>query len=521
MDAIARKKGRWRNYHRNIERSVDDWRALRGESADPAQWRGWCVAAAALLKQQVEAARIAGRPLLPVGAAWSFSRLAEPAGALLETQGLPAIFDMTAADLAPGVDPRLHVLCAGGTRIRELNRFLESSRRSLFTSGAHDGQSVAGCCATGVHGSVLRYGPFSNHVRGIHLVTAGDRSVWIEPGPQLRLRDAAAIADEVICDPDIFAAALIHLGGMGVVNAMLLEVSDEYRVEAIRRRHPLERGHFALLAEGRFDDFCQAIGEPADPYYLEITFNPFAPWAGYAGQPAYPAAITLYRRVDPDQEAMFLPFGRVVDDILNVLSQALDKVSDAFIPPRKAAELVLSQMKERPAPGEPPAYLRWGEANGKHDPQKLGPVAVNIHNDAFAVERHRLLDALDHMLDAFAQDGGGHLVSTLRFVDLADGLLPFTAFPANAVFNWDGQRTHASRNAGRRMALALETAEIPFAQHWGKMGLITPERIESVFGAPGDPTGRLARWKAARARLITPALRPVLTNPALADWALD
>ena len=521
----------WRNYHRTQDRVHVETATLVPGSAplgavaalrQTAALFGFVLASAA--RQKV--------PLSTLGSAWSFSDITKSTGSLLKTGLAQHIWRVDAADLgAAAVHRDRMVLVHAGATVHELNAFLEPDL-SLVTTGAHDGQTVGGMIGTGVHGSVLHYGGFQNHVRGVHIVTGPGESWWIERGPLpwLASATAAALANHVVLEPDLFDATLVHLGGLGIINAVLIEAAPGFLVDVVRVKHALTASSIGLLEKGEFAAFAREVWAQSreEPYYIEVILDPFHPYAGYRGA-AHNALITLFYKREPNRSAVrsLAATGAVVaeaaHETLNLLARALaaQPEQDLLLPlPQAVAWLVAQEFRAEPAAGVAPRRMTWGKANGSHVRQEILGFDIELYNAAYAVERHRLSRTLKTMLDAFHSNGGGHQVFTLRFVSKAAGLMAFTRFDDTVVINMDGLRTLNSADAARNVALALERGAIPFSQHWGKQGVITSTRVARDFGAPGDPTTRAGRWRAARYRLLSPAMRATIRSDALSAWGL-
>ena len=140
---------------------------------------------------------------------------------------------------------------------------------------------MAGSIATGVNGSRLGYGAIQNMIRGLHFVTAPDRSVYVEPASRPVLSDAAALvfADEVIRDDAIFDGCLVHLGGMGVVNGLVVEL-DVKRLFAVQRvRHQVDRNWLDQISRGIHQVACGEVdcNTEAEPLFVPAPalFNAF------------------------------------------------------------------------------------------------------------------------------------------------------------------------------------------------------------------------------------------------------
>jgi D-arabinono-1,4-lactone oxidase len=97
-----------------------------------------------------------------------------------------------------------------GIRLKDLNEWAAERGLTMPNLGSIDEQSVAGCIATGTHGSSIRHGLLSEDVVALRIVLGNGAVVWCD-GQR---------------NPDLFRAALVSLGALGVV------VEVEYRLVA-------------------------------------------------------------------------------------------------------------------------------------------------------------------------------------------------------------------------------------------------------------------------------------------------
>src|SRR5690606_18071152 len=102
-----------------------------------------------------------------------------------------------------------------GNRIKEISQALLGRKKSLKTSGASNGQTIAGVISTGVHGSAIDIGSVQDSVVGLNLIIGSGANdiVYLERNSQPALNDtfAAKINARVIRDDDMFNAALVGL----------------------------------------------------------------------------------------------------------------------------------------------------------------------------------------------------------------------------------------------------------------------------------------------------------------------
>ena len=195
-------------------RSQEQWQNWAGnQSARPAQ-----VAQARDVDDVALVLRSAadrGLRVRPVGAGHSFTAAAVTDGVLLRLDHLSGV---TGIDHATG---RVRVLA--GTRLHELNPALQAVGLALPNLGDIDRQSISGAIATGTHGTGARLQGIASAVTGLTLVLA-DGSV-VQCSAQER--------------PEVFEAARVGLGALGVVTEVELQCVPAFRLHAVERPEPL------------------------------------------------------------------------------------------------------------------------------------------------------------------------------------------------------------------------------------------------------------------------------------------
>ncbi len=169
---------------------------------------------------------VAGSPRVrALGSRHSFSTVADSTGTLLDLTGLPT-------EIAIDSDRRL-ARVSGSLKYGELTPTVQQAGFALHNLGSLPHISVAGACATGTHGSGSGRGNLASAVRAIEFVAAD--------GELVRLDSEA--------DPQVFAGAVVALGGLGIVTSVSLQLEDSYQI----RQDVYEDLPFDEL-DGHFDE---------------------------------------------------------------------------------------------------------------------------------------------------------------------------------------------------------------------------------------------------------------------------
>lgn len=166
-----------------------------------------------------------------VGSGHSFADVASTTDFLIETHGLSHVLDLEAHLLKPGVKPGTLFAVEGGMRVRDLNEALWERGLGLINMGGYDAQTIMGLASTSTHGSGIEFPPLSNFIESLTTVVANGRTIRIEPRDGITdpSRWAAAHPDiELVQDDEWYHAALVGIGCMGVVYAVVLRARERY-----------------------------------------------------------------------------------------------------------------------------------------------------------------------------------------------------------------------------------------------------------------------------------------------------
>jgi FAD/FMN-containing dehydrogenase len=190
-------------------------------------WQNWAgnhrsVAAAvtsptttAQVADAVRAASAQGQTVKPVGTGHSFTAAAATSGVRLDLSGLSGLVNVDH-------ESRL-IRVRAGTTLTTINTELAGHGLAMPNLGDIDVQTISGALATGTHGTGAGYGCLSTFVTELELVTG--------TGEVLRCSREAT--------PDIFMAALVGVGAIGVVTEITIRCVDAFILHADERPTPI------------------------------------------------------------------------------------------------------------------------------------------------------------------------------------------------------------------------------------------------------------------------------------------
>jgi L-gulono-1,4-lactone dehydrogenase len=157
-----------------------------------------------------------GQHVKAVGSGHSFSPIAVASDVQITLEASGAAVDIDA-------ETGLAVVPAG-LDLHRLNRLLWESGLSMQNLGDIEAQTVAGAISTGTHGTGARKQGLAAQVRALEMVLGGGDIVTC--GPEQ--------------DPDLFSAARVGLGALGVITRVTLQCEPAYYLEAAEAGMPLD-----------------------------------------------------------------------------------------------------------------------------------------------------------------------------------------------------------------------------------------------------------------------------------------
>lgn len=185
----------------------------------------------------VRRARTLGLTVRAVGAGHSFSPVATTDGVMLSLDALDHV-DRPVRLPAPEGRVTHEVRVGAGIRLHALNDALASHGLALSNLGDIDRQSVAGAISTGTHGTGGNSGTgagLAAQVRAVEVVVA----------------DGSVVRASRHENTELFEAARLGLGALGILVAVTVGAEPAYVLEAREEPWPLERA-LEAVADGSF-----------------------------------------------------------------------------------------------------------------------------------------------------------------------------------------------------------------------------------------------------------------------------
>ncbi|MEY4508921.1 MAG: hypothetical protein RLZZ450_1043 [Pseudomonadota bacterium] len=508
----------WSNFHGTVHKSIasyctPDVIADAGEQA-PRRLARHGQAIDALLRHCFANQQ----PLRVLGSAWSLSRIVEPSAVVLDPANLNVVLKVKSAwvDTAyrPAAPGATLVFAQGGATISSLNRRLGETGLALQTSGASDGHRVAGCIATGTHGSALGIGAVHDTIRALHLVTGPQRAMFIQPSQASCTPEVAAwLARETgipttdVRDDALFEASLVALGSLGVVHGVVLEAVPLYKLR--RRKLALRFDDAALWEAVRTLDPRKLLPLEPRPYHFEVVFQPYR-------EPGARDAYVVMMWKEPNDGGPFAgptpgqpELSNEVLDLIAELSSRLDgPIADVLL-----KKVVRDTLSGRYKPGESPARFP-GQMFGWTSTPPGRTSSTEI-----VVDHARTREAVDAIYAALHEhETRGELLLgaiALRFVPQTRAFLGMNIHPFNTFIELPSIRSDEVTRIYDSCYAELRTRGIPFTCHWGQQHKLDHDQLAGYFG------NRLEHWRSARHTLLPESVaRHVFASADLADLGL-
>ena len=199
-----------------------------------------------------------------LGSCHCFNDIADSPQSQISTQNLPKLFTVD--------EKAMTVTVNGGARYGQFAPELHKRGFALHNLASLPHISVAGACATATHGSGVKNGNLATAVSGFDLMTPTGELIQL-----LREKNG-----------DLFNGAVVHMGALGIVTSVTLDVQPTYQVrQDIFQNLPLQS------LEVHFEDILSA------GYSVSL----FTDW-----QNKTISQVWIKRRVEPDTTSLGADF---------------------------------------------------------------------------------------------------------------------------------------------------------------------------------------------------------------------
>lgn len=396
-----------------------------------------------------------------------------------------------------------------GNTIKQVSRELLKHKKSLKTSGASNGQTIAGAVSTGVHGSAFDVGAMQDYVVGINLIigpTPNDL-IYLERHTQPALNDqfATSLKSRIIRNDGLFNAALVGLGSFGFMAGLVIEAEDVFLLKrytkAIKKLDAVELAESLNFEDSNFkiDSELNPDGTGKRPYHFKVYINPYNEdedgvveiMYKKSYREDYPNPIPIVAQyIFKDLPSWIASFAakhkRMVPKIIRALKKiifpTLDQVSEGTL-----------------------ADIFWDSTfRGAGFAWALG------------IDHKDTKKALDLFVKLLNEEGPVPGAIAIRFVKASKATLAFTKFPITCILEMDGiqwkpnRRMISMEDIERKIIEKFMAHKIPFTWHWGKNATWNfPGLIDYMYGDKDD------EWKNYRSALLSREMADLFTNDFL------
>lgn len=240
-----------------------------------------------------------GTTLRAYGSRWSLSKIAYNKGYMSDTASLNYCkvgMEKDANQLASNYQSsdKASKLCfvQAGVFIKALNKTLLDKGLALKTTGASDGQKLAGALSTGTHGSANQIGSMIEYVKAIHIVIPLDdqanttehvliqqeRDPVIDPG----IKKVAWLDNaRLITSDEMYDAAVVSFGCFGHIHGYILEAVDQYAFRYHAWQFQNKKAKSLMNAKTQSDlarelsKLTKVTDKDKLPYHFSILLNPY------------------------------------------------------------------------------------------------------------------------------------------------------------------------------------------------------------------------------------------------------
>jgi L-gulono-1,4-lactone dehydrogenase len=418
------------------------------QTAGPRQWRNWAGTVTATparwaqprseaeIAAAVKDAAAAGLQVRALGSGHSFTPVAATDGLAID---LSLWTGITAADPQTGL-----VTVRSGTTLRALNAVLDEFGLAMANLGDIDAQTIAGALSTGTHGTGARLGGLATQVEALDLVLA----------------DGSLVTCSASAWPELFAAARVGLGALGVITAVTLRCVPSFTLAADERPMPVEQVIEQLDTLAAANDHFEFYWFPYGRGALVKRNNRLTA----DGRAAAPARMPGWRRVWEFEVMENAAFGTLC---------RLGRAAPRLIP-------ALGRMSSAAL-----SVRTYGDASHR---VFVTPRRVHFVESEYAVPRESLAGVLAELRRAVPRLAEPVMFPVEVRVAAADDIWMSTAYGRDTAYIAIHQYTGLPYQAYFDLFESV-VAEVAGRPHWGKLHSLDAGRLRSLYPRFGDFLG--------------------------------
>ncbi len=463
-------------------------------------------------------------PLRADGSRWSLNQIGVPQNWALSLaahdvlEQVPPSWLSAAYQAELATRDRMPMLISGSMKIGRINRFLALRDMALSTSGASDGQTLAGCASTGTHGAAIGFGALHDCFSAIHLMVGPKRAVLIQPSSKPLLKASAAsltswlgFPTELVGDDAIFEAALVGLGSMGLVLNVIVEVEPLYFLTSVTTAHRDDKWWDVLATRST----AGISGHPSHPWHLEVLATPYEQRPKSAPRAWVKSMIKSPYQDQPDVEIDPSHPRRPNPDLIGLVADAAHLL-DCGMSSAAFRSVITKQMVQRYGSGKTVRRALPGVMFGPTTLPKGQGQSIE-----FAVEGGLALHAAETLfseLETQLRKGRQLLGGVgIRFVGQSRATLAPNTKAPTCFIELPTVRTNEISRIYEACGKALHRSGIPFGCHWGQYLTGTRESLGSYF-----TEAQKRSFISARKKLLkTEKARRIFASPILGPSGLE
>ncbi len=515
-------RSRWNTLHKNgpfkLKLFLSTKLAKKGDMPDPVERYN---DAGLEIQKQIKNAAANNEGFRAIGSKWSMSSIAHHEDRMHFNALMNIKWEVSAIDMHTdsNYNNKNLFFLQCGNQIKEISHYLENKGKSLKTTGASNGQTIAGCISTGVHGSAFDVGSVQDYIVGINLIigpTPAD-NVYLERHTKPALNDSLpnSINARVIRNDELFNAALVGLGSFGFIHGVVIEAEDRFLLKRYVRKIKKETAlKLATSLDFKNSEFkipqeTDDNGKGLRPYHYKIFINPYNDQDEYIIEAIYKKKYdTEYKEKHGDPVPFMKEFIyrdliylliKISENFPKIIPKFIEALSSAILP--KEDKVIVGKLSE----------IFW-------DAGYQGRAFAC----SFGVDHKDSARALKVLTDLAKNEGPIPGIYAMRFIKKSDALLSFSKFPFTCMIEIDGIQWKGSNKLislddfAKRMIEVLKAANIPFTIHWGKNAAWNfPNLVNHMFPINAN------KWKDLRNALLSEEMTELFSNDFLKTVGLS